>query len=309
MNKSIRIVGIIALFIISATGSAQVKVESDGSLFVNSSRGNWGKANWTKIHYQNTCAYHLFNTYYDMDVFYVNGDGRVWARQGYYTSSDEEFKTNIEDITDALDKVKKLRGVTYNRKYTIDSLALKDGQNGNDSIMQIEKLEPKEYGLIAQEVMSIVPEVVQKMQDSTLAISYSSIIPILIEAIKEQQRQIDELQNTIEQNKLKNQVLQNGKAGDGGFVDNHLNNNRLFQNVPNPFNERTMISFFIDNNSKNASLNIYNINGKLIKDVSIKGFGKGEIEIEGGELGAGVYIYSLIVDGVVVDSKQMVLTK
>ena len=175
--------------------------------------------------------------------------------------------------------------------------------------MQIEKLEPKEYGLIAQEVKSIVPEVVQKMQDSTLAISYSSIIPILIEAIKEQQRQIDELQNTIEKNELKNQVLLNSIDSDGGFVDGYLNNNRLFQNVPNPFNERTMISFFIDNNSKNASLNIYNINGKLIKDVSIKGFGKGEIEIEGGELGAGVYIYSLIVDGVVVDSKQMVLTK
>lgn len=309
MKKSIRIIGIIALFIICATGSAQVKVESNGSLFVNSSIGNWGKANWTKVHYQNTCAYHLFNTYYNMDVFYVNGDGRVWARQGYYTSSDEVFKTNIEDISDALSKVKKLRGVTYNRKYTIDSLVLKDGQNGNDYIMQIEKLEPKEYGLIAQEVKSVVPEVVQKMQDSTLAISYSSIIPILIEAIKEQQRQIDELQNTIEKNELKNQVLQNSKYSDGGFVDNYLNNNKLFQNVPNPFNERTKISFFIDNNSKKASLNIYNINGKLIKDVPIKGLGKGEIEIEGGELGAGVYIYSLIVDGVVVDSKQMMLTK
>lgn len=76
-----------------------------------------------------------------------------------------------------------------------------------------------------------------------------------------------------------------------------------------PNGKENKISFFIENNSKKASLNIYNINGKLIKDVPIKGFGKGEIEIEGGELGAGVYIYSLIVDGVVVDSKQMVLTK
>lgn len=76
-----------------------------------------------------------------------------------------------------------------------------------------------------------------------------------------------------------------------------------------PNGKENKISFFIDNYSKKASLNIYNINGKLIKDVSIKGFGKGEIEIEGGELGAGVYIYSLIVDGVVVDSKQMMLTK
>lgn len=312
MKKSIRLIGIITMFAICATGLAQVKVESDGSLYVNSSQGNWGRANWTKVHYQNTCAYHLSNTYYNADVFYVKGDGHVWTRQGFLTSSDGEFKTNIEDITGALSKVKKLRGVTYNRKYTIDSLVFKNDQFGNDSIVQIEKLEPKEYGLIAQEVERIVPEVVQTMHDSTLAISYSSIIPILIEAIKEQQRQIDELQNTIEQRELNKHELQNRNNYDGGFVDkdpNCNNNNKLYQNVPNPFYERTTITYFIDNNSNNASLSIYNMNGRLIKTVSIQAFGKGEIIIGAEELEAGVYVYTLVVDGVVVDTKQMVITK
>ena len=310
MTKKIKLIGIIMLSIY-ASGFAQVKVENDGSLFVNSSKGNWGRANWTRVHYQNTCAYHLQNMYYNSDVFYVLGSGNVWTRLGYLTSSDEEFKTNIESIPDALTTIKKLRGVTYNRKYTIDSLVQKSNRFGNDSIVQIEMLEPKEYGLIAQEVERIVPEVVHKMQDSSLAISYSSIIPILIEAIKEQQKQIDELQIVIEQNEVRLE-LQNRNNYNGDFMENESNcrnTNVLFQNNPNPFYESTTIKYFIDNNSKDASLNIYDINGRLIKKTSICDFGQGEIVIGAEELKAGIYVYTLIVDGALVDTKQMILTK
>ena len=51
------------------------------------------------------------------------------------------------------------------------------------------------------------------------------------------------------------------------------------------------------------------MNGRLIKTVSIQAFGKGEIIIGAEELEAGVYVYTLVVDGVVVDTKQMVITK
>ena len=168
---------------------SQVKVENNGSLFVNSYEGNWGRSNWTKVHYQNSCAYHLFNTYYNGDVFYVRGDGYVWTRQGFLTASDSIFKTNIETIPSPLEKIKSLQGVRYNRKYTVDSFIPNDtvsamSARGGQYIKEI-KLEPKEYGLIAQEVEKVIPEAVVEMHDSTKAISYSAIIPILIEAIKE----------------------------------------------------------------------------------------------------------------------------
>jgi len=294
-------------------GFAQVKVENDGSLFVNSHKGNWGRANWTKVHFQNTCAYHLSNTFYDMDVFYVMGDGHVWTRQGYLTSSDKEFKINIENVRDALSITRSLRGVTYNRKYTIDTVVQsKDNPHRFDSIVRIEKFEPKEYGLIAQEVKDVVPELVYTMQDSSLAISYQSIIPILIEAIKEQQCQIEKLQATLI---LYGNMIKESNATNG--YDNEIQNaqkkqankSALFQNAPNPFKEKTSIIYFLDETIKEASVLVYDINGRLMKSLAISEFGQGSVELEAGELVAGVYVCALMADGVVVDTKQMILTK
>ena len=85
--------------------------------------------------------------------------------------SDVRVKENIQDIDNALDKVTQLRGVKYN----------KIGSN------------EKSIGVIAQEIQKILPEVVREDQDGMLGVSYGNITAVLIEAIKEQQKQIDEL--------------------------------------------------------------------------------------------------------------------
>lgn len=311
MINKLKILGIVTMFNLS-TGFAQVKVENDGSLYVNSYQANWGRANWTKVHYQNSCSYHLWNTYYNGDVFYVRGDGYVWTRQGFLTASDSIFKTNIDDIYGALSKVKNLRGVTYNRKYITESLISNyNNQLGNDTIIQETMLEPAEYGLIAQEVKNIVPEAVFLMHDSTLAISYPSLIPIMIEAMKEQQNQIENLQSIvnsqeIELNKIKNCCENNEKLQKTNSSEG-VNENILYQNIPNPFNERTTINYYLKENTKNAVLNIYNMNGTQIKSINVYQFGNGSVIINAGEFNAGIYLYILIADGQPVDTKQMIL--
>jgi hypothetical protein len=105
------------------------------------------------------------------------------------TISDSRLKDNIIQIGGALDKIKSLRGVSY----TWNSGHKKDKQD---------------IGLIAQEVEKILPEIVteKKMPLMTGAdpninyktIDYEKIIPVLIEAIKEQQNEIDELRKKIE---------------------------------------------------------------------------------------------------------------
>ena len=131
--------------------------------------------------------------------------------------------------------------------------------------------------------------------------------------IKEQQNQIEKLEGLFERSELEKKELQNSSQNNNGFggnmTSNLFNNNCLYQNVPNPFNELTIINYYIDNNSKSASLNLYDLNGKLIKCVPIETLGKGEITINAGELKPGVYVYTLIVDGSLVDTKQMILTK
>ncbi|MEK9894283.1 MAG: tail fiber domain-containing protein, partial [Pelagibacteraceae bacterium] len=93
--------------------------------------------------------------------------------------SDITLKKNIELIPNALDKVLNLRGVTYNR-------------------IDIEN-EPKQSGVIAQEVEKVLPEVVDTNEEGIKSVAYGNMVGLLIEAIKEQQQQIDELKRKLEE--------------------------------------------------------------------------------------------------------------
>jgi len=94
-------------------------------------------------------------------------------------NSDIRLKTNIETISDALNKVLNLRGVIYDR---IDS-----GE--------------RQIGVIAQEVEAVLPELVHE-NDGTKSVAYSNMVAVLIEAIKEQQVQINELRDEIKKLKV-----------------------------------------------------------------------------------------------------------
>ncbi len=89
----------------------------------------------------------------------------------FNTTSDATLKTNVETLTGSLDAVKAMRGVSY------DWI-----ENGNS-----------EVGVIAQEVEAIVPDVVSTDDQGIKSVKYGNMVAVLIEAIKEQQAQIDEL--------------------------------------------------------------------------------------------------------------------
>jgi hypothetical protein len=101
----------------------------------------------------------------------ANIDGWLVASGNITAYSDERLKDNIETITSPLDKVLALRGVTFD----------KDGERG--------------LGVIAQETEAVIPEVVMTHDDEmgTKSVAYGNMVGLLIEAIKEQQTQIDEL--------------------------------------------------------------------------------------------------------------------
>lgn len=90
-------------------------------------------------------------------------------------NSDERLKKNIETITDALHKVKSLRGIEYDHKNTGDHC----------------------LGLIAQEVEQVIPQVVYEDAQGIKSVAYQNIVALLIEAVKDQQRQIDELKRQL----------------------------------------------------------------------------------------------------------------
>ena len=116
-------------------------------------------------------------------------DNGNWTAVGNVTAySDKRLKTNIEVIPDALDKINSLSGYTFDRIDAPEGL--------------------RQTGVIAQEVQEVLPEAIINLPDEgtgeeTLSVAYGNMVGLLIEGIKEQQVQIDELKAEIEELKAK----------------------------------------------------------------------------------------------------------
>jgi len=99
-----------------------------------------------------------------------------------FFTSDKRHKNNIQTIPNALEKVTKLNGVTW---------------EWNDDVNEVTKSTPK-TGLIAQEVQEVLPEVVKTRDDGFLALDYSKMMGLMVEAMKEQQTQIEKLRMDLD---------------------------------------------------------------------------------------------------------------
>ena len=106
---------------------------------------------------------------------YVTGD--VVA----YSPSDERLKDNIQLISNPIEKVQQLRGVEFDW----NDLSEKRGQH--------------EYGVIAQDVQKIFPELVNKRYNGYLGVDYDKMIGLLIEVVKVQEERIKNLENKLNQ--------------------------------------------------------------------------------------------------------------
>ncbi|MCZ8352071.1 MAG: tail fiber domain-containing protein [Rhizobium sp.] len=102
----------------------------------------------------------------------ISVSGSITATGDITAYSDGRLKTDIETITGALDRVRKLRGVTFSRRET-----------GNRGV-----------GLIAQELAPIVPEAVMTHEDGLLSVAYGNLVGVLIEAVKDLADKVERLE-------------------------------------------------------------------------------------------------------------------
>jgi len=103
----------------------------------------------------------------------------IWAAGDVTAFSDARVKDNIEVINNAVEKIQAIRGVTFTRNDMTDTTT-------------------RHAGVIAQEVMEVLPEVITKDANDHYSVAYGNLNALLIEAIKEQQKQIEELQNKLD---------------------------------------------------------------------------------------------------------------
>lgn len=97
--------------------------------------------------------------------------------------SDRRLKKNIRPLGGSLEEIDRLRGVRYEwRRDEFPDRSLPEGE---------------QIGLLAQEVREVVPEAVIEQSDGYLAVDYTRLVPLLIEAVKAQQQRIDDLEETV----------------------------------------------------------------------------------------------------------------
>lgn len=147
----------------------------DGNKLINSSI--WCNTNGvnTRLYMGSTTAPATYD--YNLQV------AGTFKTEKIYHSSDARWKKNIHTVDNALDKVQKLRGVTYEWRTT--EFPDKHFSEGT------------QIGLIAQEVEKVLPELVNTGADGYKAVEYSNIVSVLIEAIKEQQALISKQEEEI----------------------------------------------------------------------------------------------------------------
>jgi hypothetical protein len=186
--------------------------------------------------------------------------------------------------------------------------------------------------MIAQDVLPLFPEIVYEHNGKNdaakdiLSLDYSAFGVIAIKAIQELSSQNDSLKQSNQAlndklNALSDKINQIENAMSQcctSFSSNMQSMNqsaskisdaRLDQNIPNPFNNSSSISYYIPSGSHNAQLMITDASGKTLKVYSITQSGSGKQIISGSELTSGMYQYSLLIDGKTIDTKKMVLSK
>jgi hypothetical protein len=235
--------------------------------------------------------------------------GSALASGGTWTNSDLRLKKDINDVNNAMDIIRQLKPRTYFYK--------------KDEYKSMNFSSAKQYGFVAQELEKILPELVQVSQqpvrinaqgeremEEVKSVNYNELIPILTKAIQEQEQKINAQDKKIEElTRLVEQRLTTSTMLNTNVAPTLVDNASLEQNIPNPFNKTTTIKYSLPQKFTSAQILISDKNGKPMKQVNVSGSGKGIVNIDAGTLSGGAYNYSLIVDGKIINTKQMLLAK
>ncbi len=253
----------------------------------------------------------------------------IGGQVGWSNLSDGRFKTNIKEDISGLEFIKQLRPVSY----LFDANAFDSfigansapkgadtlNQRANHKVNSTNATPVRQTGFIAQEVEATMKKlgvtfsglVAPQNEKDHYSLRYADFVVPLVKAVQEfnaemasQQNKIDSLNSKI--NDLANQKKTSSVSNSSSVV---LGNNAVLnQNTPNPFSINTQITMTIPDGSRVASLFIYNMQGVQLKSVQITSRGNVSINISAGELTAGMYLYTLVVDGQMIDTKRMILT-
>ena len=236
---------------------------------------------------------------------YFYGDTKVTGTLyagNVVNTSDIRLKENIESVSskegDAsfLDKIMSVDVLEYNLKDRTSEL-FSDSEIKDEKVAKFISKEKakRHFGVSAQELQTLFPNLVEEGQDGYLAVNYIELVPVLIRSIQELKQELDEAKGSTARTRSTTDIS-----------DAISNQNKLYQNTPNPFKEQTVIRFSLADDVKDAAICIFDMTGKTIKKLPIS-LGQESVSVGGYELGEGMFLYSLIVNGQEIETKKMVI--
>ena len=133
------------------------------------------------------------------------------------------------------------------------------------------------------------------------------MIPLLVQAVNELKAEVEELKGANGTD-----VKQKPRLSAGAPMDEAQDETLLLslgQNNPNPFSEETSIEVCVPEGIASASLLVFDMQGKQVKKMAVEARGTSRVTVTGQGLTEGMYLYSLIADGRVVQTRKMILSK
>lgn len=195
MNNKLLPIIVITFFGMESNIYSQTTIDRFGKMTIAAQTSDWDPTLRVKVSTENSCAFNLWSPFYNEgdDVSFFNAQGYLWCRLGGWFGSDSTLKRNITPIDSATYKLMHLKG----RRFQFKPLTRSE-ERGYDTLPG----HGYRYGLIAQEVENVLPEVVLTLPNGTKSITYTDLIPILIEAVKLQQEEIERMKSVLIENGL-----------------------------------------------------------------------------------------------------------
>lgn len=234
--------------------------------------------------------------------------------------SDVRYKKEIKNLENQLDIIKKLSGKSY--EFKIEEFKDHNFEN---------KLQ---FGFIAQEIETVLPNIVNTDEKGFKSVNYIEVIPVLVEAIKELNTKVEKQNNAVIENeslksdiatlKSENEMMKEKFAlleksiaalcenGCGGLKNANTSSDidALYQSIPNPTDDIALINYFLTKEYIDARIVINTQEGKQIQAYKLESkLGAGSVKVSLGELSSGTYLYTLTVGGHVVDTKRLQIVK
>ena len=211
--------------------------------------------------------------------------------------------TNTQSMTERLGS---LSTVCYEKAEPV----LRCGTDSDNVIVRgYNNTKRKHYTLTAEELETYFPEFVYENENGEKSVSYVEMVPILIQSINELSRELSAVRNEL--SVIKETASEDVRAKIVSGLNDVQNSEHagMKQNIPNPWSVTTRIEANIPHTVSKAVVGFYDLTGKEVKTIDISERGKTVIQLKSYDFVPGIYIYTLITDGQVVESKRMLLTK